>query len=431
MLGDAKLGAVLRELREGRELTLAAVARQAGCVESTVSYVECGHRRLKPWLAQEFDRIYETGGVIAALASGVGDKPHQALVSEASGSDVFIVLLPVGGVSVPLSRRELLTSLSVGIVSGRLQGQFELALAKISPSDDLLKHFEDSFNGFRKAVRMLPPQQLMDGLSGNVAILDGLRRRAAKPDRQRYCRLQARYAESLGWLSEEAGDLSSATYWIDRASQWAQAANWSAMTEYGFVRRSMMVISFSGDGRRAIDQAHHVFEISDASPRMKGLAANQMAFGYALTGNRDASCRALDKAMNWLAQPAREDDTLLGQRSVVDEDLFAIFQATCDIYLGCGASAIRVLEPRMVSLSRSSVRTATITRAKLARAYAQAGQPAEACRLSWETLHAMEHVDSLSARSQLRRTVRVLDQWHGRSDVQDLTHRLGSPTLTT
>jgi hypothetical protein len=84
------------------------------------------------------------------------------------------------------------------------------------------------------------------------------------------------------------------------------------------------------------------------------------------------------------------------------------------------------LEPRLVALSRSSVRLVTIARANLALAYAHAGQPAEACRLSWETLHGMEHVDSLSARSELRRTVRVLDQWHGRSDVQDLTHRLGS-----
>ncbi|MDQ3760389.1 MAG: hypothetical protein M3460_01385 [Actinomycetota bacterium] len=258
---------------------------------------------------------------------------------------------------MPLSRRELLAALGVGIASGRLQGQFERALDDISLDSDLLKYFKDAFNGFQEAARMLPPQHLMDGLLGNVAILDGLRRRAAKRDRQHYCNLQARYAESLSWLSEEAGDLPGAMYWIDRASQWAQAVNWSAMTEYSFVRRSMMVISFSGDGRRAIDQARHVFEISDASPRMKGLAAKQMAFGYALACNRDASYRALDEAMDWLAQPAREDDTLLGQRSVVDDDLFAIFQATYDINLGHGARAIRVLEPRLASLSRSSVRT--------------------------------------------------------------------------
>lgn len=428
MLGDAKLGAVLRELRTARRLTLAAVARQAGCVESTVSYAECGHRRLQPWLAQELDRIYETGGVIAALVSGVGEKLHEDLTSGVPTSDIFVVLLPQGGVSVPLSRREVLAALGVGIASGKLQGQFERALDEINPDSDLLKHFADTFSGFQEAARMLPAQQLMDGLLGNIAILDGLRRRAAKRDRQRYCRLQARYAESLSWLSEEAGDLPSAMYWTDRASQWAQAANWSAMTEYGFVRRSMMVISFSGDGRRAVNQAHHVLEISNASPRIKGLAAKQMAFGYALAGDRDASYRALDEAMNWLARPTLEADTVLGQRSVADEDLFAIFQAKCDVYLGHGVSAIRVLEPKLAGLSRSSARTATITRAKVARAYAQAGEPAEACRLTWETLHAIEKIDSLSARSELRRTVRVLDRWRGRSDVQDLTRRLGSRT---
>lgn len=196
------------------------------------------------------------------------------------------------------------------------------------------------------------------------------------------------------------------------------------MTEYNFIRRSMMVISFSDDGRRAIDQARHVLDMLDSSPRMKGLAARQIAFGYALAHDREASRHFLDAAMDWLAQPAREDDRLLGQRSVVEDDLFAIFQATCDAYLGHGARVIPVLEPRLASLSRSSVRTATITRAKLARAYANAGQPAEACRLACETLHAIDQVDSLSARSELRRTVRVLAQWHGRSDVQDVISRL-------
>lgn len=219
--------------------------------------------------------------------------------------------------------------------------------------------------------------------------------------------------------------MPSAMYWTDRASQWAQAANWSAMTEYGFVRRSMMVISFSGDGQRA-DQAYHVFDISGASPRMKGLAAKQMAFGYALAGERDASYRALDEAVNWLARPAHEDDILPGQRSVVNEDLLAIFQATCDIYLGHGAKVIRVLEPRLAKLSKSSARTATITRAKLACAYAHAGEPAESCRLAWETLQGIEQLGSLSARGELRRTMRILDQWRGRSDVQDLTRRLGA-----
>lgn len=85
----------------------------------------------------------------------------------------------------------------------------------------------------------------------------------------------------------------------------------------------------------------------------------------------------------------------------------------------------------MVTLSRSSVRLSTIARSKLALAYAHAGEPAEWCRLTWETLQGIEQVGSLSAHSELRRTMRVLDRWHGQSDVQDLTHRLGGPTSFT
>jgi len=168
-----------------------------------------------------------------------------------------------------------------------------------------------------------------------------------------------------------------------------------------------------------------------ASPRMKGLAAREVARGYALAGHRDDSRRALDAAMGWLAQPVTEDDTLLGQRSVVADDLFAVYQTTCDVDLGRGTRFVTVVEPRLESLARISFRTATITRATLVRAYANAGQPEQACRVAWEALDATEQVGSQSARSALRRAVPVLNRWHGRSDVQDVLHRLSighSPT---
>lgn len=163
---------------------------------------------------------------------------------------------------------------------------------------------------------------------------------------------------------------------------------------------------------------------------MKGLATREIARGYALAGNRDESQRTLDKAMGWLVQPVREDDTLLGQRSVVADDLFAVYQTTCDVYLGYGA-AVPMIEPRLESLAGISFRTATITRATLVRAYANAGQPDDACRVAWETLDAIEQIDSQSARSELRRAVPILTRWHGRSDVQEVVHRLGTGTAVT
>ncbi|MGH3899741.1 MAG: helix-turn-helix domain-containing protein [Pseudonocardiaceae bacterium] len=426
MPGDVRLGAILRELRMARWLTLTAVARQAPCALSLVSYVESGHRALQPWLAQELDRIYRTGSVVASLVRGSGGTLDENPASGVSKRDVFVVVLPKGGGVMPLSRREALTALGLGIVTGGLQGEFERALDGIQLRGDVLQSLRDAFNGFKEAARILPPHQLIDGMTGNVAILDGLRRRATNDERHRYGTLQAHYAESLSWLSEEAGDLPSAMWWIDRASQWAQAAGWSGMTTGGFVRRSMMVMSFSGDGLRVVDEARPVLDMPQASPRMKGLAAKQMASGYALAGNRDESRRALDAAMDWLAQPVREDDAALGQLIAINDDLLAVYQTTCDVYLGYGARVIPVLEPRMESLAGSSFRRATITRAKLTRAYANAGQPEEACRVAWDTLDAIEQIDSQSARNELRCALPVLNRWHGRSDVQDIVHRLGT-----
>ncbi len=326
---------------------------------------------------------------------------------------------------MPLSRREVLAALGLGIAGDGLQGEFERALDGVEFNSDLLRYFEDAFRGFQEAARMLPPARLIDGMTGNVAILDGLRRRANDTDRCRCSTLQARYAELLSWLSEEAGDLPDAMWWNDRASQWAQAADWPGMTVYGFVRRAMMVGRSSSEGLRVVDQARPVLEMSQASLRMKGWAASEMALGYALAGNRDESHRALDTAIGWLAQPVCDDDVAL-QRTVAVDDLFAVYQATCDIYLGYGARVTAVLEPRLVSLSHSNLRTSTITRAKLARAYANAGQPGEACRVAWDTLDAIEQIDSQSARNELRRAVPVLNRWHGRSDVHDVVHRLGT-----
>lgn len=424
--GDAQLGGVLRELRTVRRLTLAAVARQARCTPALVSYVETGHRQLQSWLAEELDRVYETGGVISSLARGIGNKSNENPGFGVPDSDLFVVSLPQGGVAMPLSRREVLTALGLGVVTGGLQGEFERALDGIELDGDVLHSLDNAYGGFKDAARVLPPAQLIDAMIGNVAILDGLRRRATSGDRHRYGTLQARYASMLSWLSEEAGDLPGAVWWIDRASQWAQAAHWSGMTAWGFVRRSAIVKCFSGDGLRVVDQARPLLEIPHASPWMKGLAAKNVAYGYALAGNRDESHRALDAAMGWLTQPVREDDVMLAAHSVVGDDLFAVHQATCDIYSGYGARAIPVLEPRLEPVARISFRVATVTRAGLAWAYANAGQPAEACRVAWETLDAIEQIDSLGARNELRRAVPVLNRWHGRSDVQDVMHRLGS-----
>jgi hypothetical protein len=100
-----------------------------------------------------------------------------------------------------------------------------------------------------------------------------------------------------------------------------------------------------------------------------------------------------------------DDARGVGQRSVVNDDLFTIFRATCDVYLGRGDSVIPVLQPRLGSLSRASMRTHAITSAKLVNAYARVGAPELAAPLLLETIGKADSLGSLSAKRELVRAI--------------------------
>jgi Helix-turn-helix domain len=428
--GDAALGAVLRELRNRRRLTLAAVARRANCTVSLLSQVENGKRQLHPWLAEQLDAIYQTGTMVVTLRGGTGlcDHHQRPVRGGVASDDVLVVQLPGGECVMPLSRRELLASLGIGAVSGTLLGRLEHAVASLqAETNDPLAVFEDAFEGFQTAESLLVPvEPLRDAMTAHVSVLDALRRAAPDEARARYAVMQARYAESLSFLSFEAGDMSGALYWTDRAAQWAESAQWSQMVTYTFVRRSTMARSVSGDSIHSVGDAQRVVDMPGAPKRISGLAAIQVAMGYASVGKPDETSRALELAMSSVATPARDEEALLGQRSLVNDNLYTIYRATCDVYLGKGESVVPVLEPMFGALSP---RTTVITRAKLARAYANAGAPAEACEQVMLTLDDMTAATSQHAVSELRRAGSMLGRWGKRSDVREVAERLRTATV--
>src|SRR5207249_4693927 len=111
---DRNLGAVLRQMRTARQLTLAAAARRVGCAESLMSQVENGHRGLQPWLATALDLVYDTGGAITALTGTPGGVSRPGDNEGRGDTNVVLVLIPGRGISVPVSRRELLAALGIG-----------------------------------------------------------------------------------------------------------------------------------------------------------------------------------------------------------------------------------------------------------------------------------------------------------------------------
>lgn len=424
MPGDPMLGAVIRGMRLSRGLTLAAVARRAGCSQSLLSQVETGKRDLQMQLARLLDGIFETGGSLAALT---GESRRCLPDQPVGGEDVVLVHVPKRGTIMPVSRRELLAGLGIGAIAGASLDGLQRAVTAAHVDEELLAELGRAFDGFQSAARMLLPQQLSEPLTALIALVDAARRAAPMHMRPELMTLQIRVAEALSWMAEESGEVTAALYWMDRAQQWADIAQWHGMIAYTYVRRSMLAISHALDGMTAVEQAVRGLRMRQAPARIRGLAAKQMAYGLALSQRADATKHALDQAaVLFTATTAQYEETpSIGQGSVDDASLLMIYQATCDVYLGGGSSVIDVLEPRMNAIATGSPRTHAISSAKLAGAYAQAGEPAHACELVLKALEEDSFAGSQSARSEVRRVLPVLDCWPNRSDVREVRHRLG------
>ncbi|WP_168801562.1 helix-turn-helix domain-containing protein [Glycomyces buryatensis] len=411
------IGGLLRHLRRGSGMTLAAVASRVGCAVSQISQVETGTRSLKPWLAESLDVVYGTAGMISALAA-------EAEIG--SVEEVVAVRIPGENTTLMLSRRQFLTAIGLG-AAGALPGLKE-AVGRLTPTAELVDELRDSFAQLRNAARLTAPTHVIPALMGQVAIIDAVRHSSTGEVRVNLDRLQARLAETLSWMCEEAGDGSAALFWIDRTSEWAARSAWTAMSHYTSIRRSMLALSTAGFAPAAIDHARPVLASTGAPHRLKALAAKQVAFGNALLGLPDATQYALDLTARHLeASDGSDQNSTVGQTSLPTDDLLLMFRATCDVYLGGGPLTIAEFEPRLHAISAASARSGAINTAKLARAYASAGDVDRACRLAADVLDGGGATESRSTRVELVRALTLIrTRWPGREETAELSRKLES-----
>jgi hypothetical protein len=114
--------------------------------------------------------------------------------------------------------------------------------------------------------------------------------------------LLAGYAEMAGWLYQDSGDTTAATWWSDRASGWAQAAGDHLLAAYLLIRKA----NIAQLDHSIVDLAAAQHSPGVHSTRLGALATQQHARGRALLGDTDAVARHLDHARTLLAAP--DDD---------------------------------------------------------------------------------------------------------------------------
>jgi hypothetical protein len=333
------------------------------------------------------------------------------------------VATPEGVIIVPVPRRDVMMALGVGAVGSSVLPD----LHRTAVPPEAVGELEKALEGFKVAGRVMPSGQLLDALTGKVAVISAMRRKASPDLAAKLGITQARYAEFLSWMHEEAGDPAQAIWWLDRTGEWAHTGRWAPMVAFASVRKSVIATVHAADAHRTVDFAQVALHTHGATPAVLRFAAAALAFGHALAGDLGTSRQALELASSYYQKAATQpqDELSIGPRSVLDHDPVELNWATCNIFAGRGEPAIDVLAPRMTAIKGASPRAYANYGAWLAHAYALAGHPDEVGRTLAEVLDTTAVTESATARRKLGRIRPVLQsRWPKRSDLQDIVHRL-------
>jgi transcriptional regulator with XRE-family HTH domain len=231
----------------------------------------------------------------------------------------------------------------------------------------------------------------------------------------------SRFAEFIGWLHQDAGDLQAAMQWSNRGLDFAQEADDARLISYIQMRKS----NIASDARKpdlAVTFARAALQNSGAlTPRLRAVALRAEAHGHALAGNPDGCSRALDSAFRYAADAAESDEADIARYCT--PSYIEMEAAHCWIELGKPATAIATLQQGLAEWQPNFRRDLGLCLARLAVAHAGSGQPDEASAVAQHALDIAADTHSNRTTRQLHRAASLLEAT-APDHAQQLRHTL-------
>jgi transcriptional regulator with XRE-family HTH domain len=297
--------------------------------------------------------------------------------------------------------------------------------ARSQHEGDLVPYFAARIEDCQTQDGSLGPLRALPSTLSVIAALDVTARQVSLLIRRRLLTLAARSAEFTGWLYRDAGALDQATYWYDRATEWAQEAHNPAMQGYVLLRKSQLAYDHH-DGIRVLTLA----EAAEYGPwqlpvSVQAEVAQQQALGLGMLGSpRDDVERQLDRAWNLLdqAQPATGDGHLLG--AVLTGGTLRLRSAVCYTEAGQTERAADLFG-QVLAGDTLSRRDAGYFTARRAAAFALGGDPDTAATLALQSVEVATTASSQRTLRVVNDVVTTLQPWHDRPAVRSLREAVG------
>ena len=347
-------------------------------------------------------------------------------------ADLLWFKLPEVEASTPTARRPPLARIVPEIGSGRsvlppidayaasLSGPDELEHVTVA-LDDARRYLDGSVvDYFRQQLRRSKTDDGAFGPARALPMVLGILRAIAQhardvtPDlRPRLLALGADSAEFAGWLYRDLEDPASAAYWYDRAMEWAQAANDTAMQGYVLLKKSQM----------AFDQrdAYRVSMLAEAAQhgpwqlpiKIRAEVTQQEALGMAMLGEpMSAIERKIDESCRLLTEASPDDEAGLSGAYFTAETL-SLRCAACYTEAGKPAQAATMFD-EVISRGTLSRRDVGFFNARRATALALSGEPDEAAAVGLASVRVAQETHSERTMRVLGEVVRTLEPWSSR-----------------
>jgi transcriptional regulator with XRE-family HTH domain len=417
---SSSFGEELRRRRLAAGLTLSGLAQQVHYSKGQLSKVERGLKGPSLDLVRLCDAALAAAGRLTALAPRATSEA-QVVISSSGGEGDWRMWLPPRDQSRgrPVSRRHMM---AVGAAAIPIVGVSGAAVSAGSADMSSLSSFRSLFDHYRQLGQNIDARLLLPALIAQVGILSELSRNADLRTRRGLLILASRYAEYIGWLTQETGNERAALSWTQEAAELATAGGDGSLAAYAMVRHALVTL-YRGDAAQTIELAGQA-ESAALPPRIRGLAAQREAQGYALTGDYDACMRSLDRARVLLARSAPDQAPVIGSANLADPA--EMVRGWCLYDLGRPLAAAEVIGSQLACVPQQARRTHVRYGVRHALAYAAAGEVDRACQLMTDLLDTAVMLGSATVAADLFKVARTLARHPRNAAVRDLAPRLGT-----
>ena len=197
-------------------------------------------------------------------------------------------------------------------------------------------------------------------------------------DRIEMLRFACQFAEFGGWIFQDAGDLTCAMQWTNRALDYALELGDERVIAYTLMRKAMIATE-GGTPAQGLGIADAALRRKDSlTPRLRAVILRQRSYSNAVLGEVIATARDADKAVIEAVAGENQDEE---DRAPYCTPTYAAMEAGASwVLLGHPKTAIPILEKsRSQWADHMEVRDYALCVSRLALAYVAAGDVERAC----------------------------------------------------